>query len=46
MIDLKWRRKRGRIDSSAEILLKLKIQKIIWLDLINGGMKEKLFQDL
>ena len=26
---LKWRRKRGRVDSSVEILLKLKIQKII-----------------
>ena len=25
---LKWRRKRGRVDSSAEILLKLKIQRL------------------
>ena len=43
---LKWRRKRGRVDSSVEILLKIKNTKDYLLDLINGGLKEKLFQDL
>ena len=43
---LKWRRKRGRVDSSVEILLKIKNTKDYLVDQINGGMKEKLFQDL
>ena len=42
---LKWRRKKGRVDSSTEILLKIRNDKEYLVDLTNGGKKEKLSQE-
>ena len=43
---LKWRRKRGRVDSSVEILLKIKNTKDYLVRPEKWWMREKLFQDL